>query len=235
MSTRSPLMAGLSILITLMIPVLLVLISVRLVMTETYLNLEYNKPDFPPDSYGFSLADRLYYAPFAVQYLLGSANISYLGNLKFATGETLYTQRELQHMVDVKNVFQAALGVLEILLVLLIVMLIVMLRRPDGHDAVRRGLFSGGLLTLVILVGLVLFVLINWDTFFTDFHDLFFAEGTWVFDYSDSLIRLFPIRFWQDAVLTIGGMSTVGAVLIMVGCWWWARRESSVSAYHYAP
>jgi integral membrane protein (TIGR01906 family) len=215
----------LSILVTIAVPVLLVLISVRLVMTDTYLQLEYNKPDFPSDDYGFTLQDRLHYAPFALQYLLGSDGIDYLGKLKFADGRPLYNDRELEHMVDVKNVFRGALLALGVTLLIFSISLSILMRSPAGLRALRLGLFSGGLLMLAILGGLVLMLLINWDAFFDGFHDLFFAAGTWTFDYSDTLIRLFPIRFWQDAALTIGGMSAAGALLLIGGSWWWARRD----------
>src|SRR4051812_48709862 len=98
--TTTRIQTVLSILVTLAVPILLIMISVRLVMTDTYLQLEYNKPDFPPDGYGFSLRDRLNYAPFALNYLLGNDGIDYLGRLTFADGRQLYSERELQHMVD---------------------------------------------------------------------------------------------------------------------------------------
>jgi integral membrane protein (TIGR01906 family) len=219
------LLTALSILVTLLVPVALVLVSVRLVMTETYLVLEYNKPDFPPDFYGFTLADRLHYAPYAVQYLLSSAGIDYLGDLKMPGGGRFYNDRELAHMEDVKKVTQAALGILGAALVLLALIGVALVRSAEGRRALRQGLFGGGLLMLAILAGLLLFIIVNWDSFFTDFHELFFASGTWVFDYSDSLIRLFPVRFWQDAALTVGGLSAFGALLLMAATWWWARRE----------
>ncbi len=218
-------LTALSILVTLLVPVALVLVSVRLVMTETYLVLEYNKPDFPPDFYGFTLADRLHYAPYAVQYLLSNAGIDYLGDLKLPDGGRFYNGRELAHMEDVKKVTQAALGLLGVALVLLALVGAVLARSADGRRALRQGLFGGGLLMLAILAGLLLFIVVNWDSFFTDFHELFFANGTWVFDYSDSLIRLFPVRFWQDTALTVGGLSAFGALLLMAAAWWWARRE----------
>ena len=227
MPVRSPrLLLVLSILVTLMIPLLLVLISVRLVMSETYLAIEYNKPDFPLDDYGFTLADRLRLAPYALQYIMGNAGIEYLGNLTFDNGQPLYTERELQHMIDVKKVAYAAMLVLVATAVLFVIAATIMSRSIEGRRWLRRGLFSGALLVLVLLIGSVALLTINWDTFFTGFHDLFFASGTWVFDYSDTLIRLFPVRFWQDAALTIGGMSGVGALIILVGCWRWARRET---------
>jgi integral membrane protein (TIGR01906 family) len=219
------LLTALSILVTLLVPVALVLVSVRLVMTETYLALEYNKPDFPPDIYGFTLADRLHYAPYAVQYLLSNAGIDYLADLKMPDGGRFFNERELSHMADVKKVTQAALGVLGAALVLLALIGAVLVRSAEGRRALRQGLFGGGLLMLAILVGLLLFIAVNWDSFFTDFHELFFASGTWVFAYSDSLIRLFPVRFWQDTALTVGGLSAFGAALLMAGVWWWARRE----------
>lgn len=216
----------LSILVTIAVPVLLVLISVRLVMTDTYLQIEYNKRDFPPDDYGFTLQDRLHYAPFALQYLLGSDGIDYLGNLKFPDGRPLYNERELEHMIDVKTVFRSTLLALGITVLIFAGSLSILIGSQEGRQALRVGFFSGGLLMLVILGGLILLLLTNWDAFFTDFHDLFFAQGTWMFDYSDTLIRLFPIRFWQDAALTIGGMSAAGALVLIFVSWQWARRNA---------
>src|SRR5258708_37489719 len=105
----SPLLPGwmvnaLSVLVTLAVPMVLVLFSVRLVMSDSYLQIEYNKPDFPPDSYGLSLQDRLQYAPYALNYMLGPYSIDYLGNLTFPNGAPMYNARELQHMQDVKAV-----------------------------------------------------------------------------------------------------------------------------------
>lgn len=216
---------ALIILITLAVPVLLILISIRLLMTETYLQIEYHKPDFPADYYGFTLADRLYYAPFAVQYIENGAGIDYLGDLKKPDGTPFYNQRELDHMVDVKNVVRVAFAALLVTAILLAGLTLMLIRNLEGRRILRQGLSGGSLLTLVLLAGLVMLVVLNWDSFFTQFHELFFSNGTWLFDYSDSLIRLFPVRFWQDAALTIGGMSAAGAVLIMGLAWWWSRRD----------
>lgn len=214
-----------SILITLLIPVIILLTSARLLMTETYMNLEYNKPDFPPDFYGFTLQDRLHYGPYALQYALGSAGINFLSDLKKLDGSPLYNDRELAHMQDVQTAIHSAFAVLAGLLVVVIALGLFLSRIPDGRRALRQGLFGGGLLMLVVLAGLSLFVLLNWNTFFDQFHDLFFASGTWVFSYSDSLIRLYPVQFWQDAALTIGGLSAFMALLLLGVTWVWQRKS----------
>src|SRR5579859_5704309 len=94
----------LSLVVTLAVPIVLLLLSARLVMSDTYLQIEYNKPDFPPDSYGLSLQDRLQYAPYTLDYMLGPYPIDYLGNLTFPDGSPLYNAREVQHLLNVKTV-----------------------------------------------------------------------------------------------------------------------------------
>lgn len=216
--------AVLALLLTAVVPILLILGNIRLVMTETYLRIEYYKPDFPADTYGFTLSDRLYYAPFALQYLLNDAEIDYLGSLTLPTGGPFYTPDELRHMADVKVVIHAAMIGLVGVSIATAALILLLMRSADGRQSLRHGLFRGSILTLTLLGSLLLYVLLDWDNFFTRFHNLFFAEGSWTFDFSDSLIRLFPIRFWQDAALTVGGLSAVTAIFIAVGMWWWGRR-----------
>lgn len=216
-----------AIVVTLTVPVCLALVSIRLLMTDTYLSIEYHKPDFPVDGYGLTLNDRLHYGVYAVNYLTNSTDISYLGNLKFPNGQPFFNSRELQHMADVKRVTQAALSIGLAVFVILVLLALLMGRSVAGRSALRLGLFRGAVLTLGLLLALATGVLLAWDAFFTSFHELFFTNGTWQFEYSDSLIRLYPERFWQDAALTIGGLSAIGALIIVVACVWWTRRATN--------
>lgn len=59
-------------------------------------------------------------------------------------------------------------------------------------------------MTVSLLVLIIFLVLFSFNTFFVSFHNVFFQAGTWQFLYSDTLIRLFPERFWQDAFLLVG-------------------------------
>src|SRR5215211_1755210 len=101
----------LSSLVAILVPIALIGIGVRLLLTPLFLQIEYSMPYFPPDEYGFTKADRLKWAPYALDYLVNSENISYPGDLKFDEGTPLYNERELSHMDDVKRVTQGALRV----------------------------------------------------------------------------------------------------------------------------
>ncbi len=112
----------LSWLVTILVPIALIGLGIRVLLTPVFLNIEYNMPYFPPDDYGFTKADRLKWAPYALDYLVNNADISYLGDLKFDDGTPIYGERELSHMSDVKRVTKGALNVWYISLALLVML-----------------------------------------------------------------------------------------------------------------
>ncbi|MBE2182391.1 MAG: TIGR01906 family membrane protein [Anaerolineae bacterium] len=210
--------------ITLLFPVLLVLLAVRLVMTPLFLQVEYQRPGFPEDYYGFSTEDRLHYGPTAIEYLLSSADISLLADLSFSDGGTLYNIRELGHMRDVKIVTQAAFtfGLFGAVLFVLCTLYLYRTQRDLLLAAVARGAW----LTVGLIVAIVIGAVVAWDAFFTLFHNLFFTSGTWQFAYSDTLIRLFPEQFWFDAAIVIGGITFTGSLIPLLLIWLISRNQS---------
>lgn len=208
-------------LVALLVPIALIGLGLRVLLTPFFLQIEYNMPYFPPDEYGFTKEDRLKWAPYALEYLVNNADISYLGNLKFDDGSPLYNERELKHMEDVKRVTQGALNVWYISLTLL-TLLGIWSWRGGWTQAYGQGLRRGGWLMVGLAgaVGLIVItgIAVNPDVFrafFAAFHALFFEGDSWLFLYSDTLIRLFPLRFWQDAflwaaVIALGGGFALG-------------------------
>ena len=130
-----------------------------------------------------------------------------LEQAKLPNGAPAFQAREIEHMLDVRvliaTVFPLALisGAL--------------LRRPCDRvsqdaryrDVVAQGLGAGSILTLVLLVGLIAYVLLNFDSFFLTFHRLFFEGDTFMFRYDDTLIRLYPEQLWSDAAILIGDIN----------------------------
>ncbi len=185
---------------TLLVPVLLVFLGVRILASGFFLDIEYRLPHFPPDEYGFTLEERLEYANLCVQYLTTNADISLLSDLTFPDGSALFNGRELSHMEDVKAVF-LPLNKLGMGLSLVLVGLLLVAQRRAWRLDLVAGIRRGGWLTFGVVAALGLFAVISFWTFFESFHALFFEGDSWRFLYSDSLIRLFPMQFWQDAVL----------------------------------
>jgi integral membrane protein (TIGR01906 family) len=202
----------LSWLATFILPIALTLTATRLMFTPLYLRFEYNAPGFPADPYGFSTDERLKWSQYALDYLLNDAGIAYLSDLKFEDGQPIYNERELGHMLDVKNVVQVMFKVLWGSWIAL-VGLGMWAWFGKWWDEYRRGLGRGGWLTIFMVGGIVVFALLSFGVFFVAFHNVFFEPGTWTFNFSDTLIRLFPERFWRDIFLFVGGITLAGGLL----------------------
>lgn len=215
-------------LIILAVPVVLIVGAVRLLSWPWFPTWEYRRPDFPEDEYGLSLAEREGLARRSVMFLNLPHDIERLEGLRLPDGSPAFTDRELEHMSDVKRVYD---GITTGGLLALIVAISAgwALNRRGAIGALWGGLSDGALLTLVGLGALGVLMLLSWNTFFTGLHQIFFESGTWRFQYSDTLIRLFPMRFWRDAGLIVVGIVSGTAFLIaLIGRIMQRRLESKV-------
>jgi integral membrane protein (TIGR01906 family) len=210
-------------LVALIIPLALIGAALRLLLLPPWLQIEYRMPYFPADEYGFSTQDRLHWSTFALNYLVNNSDISYLGDLHLDDGTALYNSRELSHMQDVKRVTRAVLQTWYAGLFILAV-LAISAWRLDWLHAYVRALRRGAWLTIgiAILLGTLVAVGITMSPdlfwlFFTWFHGLFFQGDSWLFADSDTLIRLFPIRFWQDTFLAAALIVLAGGLGVALG------------------
>ncbi len=213
----------LQVLLAVFYPVILLVLAVRAVTSPLFLWVEYNRPGFPGDGYGFSTDDRMTYGSYAVDYLSNWSGPRYLGDLVDQSGERLFKDGEVSHMADVKAVILSTFGAGTLLILLGLVAVIYLKRRHNG--GVRRGLFAGSIVTLALIIGLGTLAVLGWEQFFTDFHRIFFANGTWTFTLQDTLIRLFPGQFWMDAGIVIGSLVLLASLGTLVLTWPTRRRR----------
>ncbi len=206
------------------IPFLLAVGTVRLLIS-------WNSPSYPaweygriqPDLFGFTLEERLEYANATLAYLRRpetAVDVIYLlEDLRLPGGDMpLYNEAEIGHMLDVKNVADVFQNVMWILLLVVGGGLVFLFWRPQTRLDGAKALWQGGLLTAVVVVAVMVFIGLAWSVAFTLFHNLFFAAGTWTFNYSDSLIRLFPEQFWFDfGLLWTGSILILGLILAVIG------------------
>lgn len=204
-------------------PVILLVLAVRAVTSPLFLWVEYNRPGFPGDGYGFNTDDRMTYGSYAVDYLSNWAGPRYLGGLVNQDGAKLFKDSEVAHMADVKMVILSSFGAGVLLIILSIIAIVYLRKRSNG--GIRRGLFAGSIVTLVIIIGLAVLAALSWQQFFTEFHRIFFANGTWTFSLEDTLIRLFPGQFWVDAGIVIGALVFIAATLTFIFTWPTKRRR----------
>lgn len=214
-----------SALLSLIVPVFVIIISIRVLLTPVFYQIEYRMPYFPPDPYGFSQEDRLKGAALSIDYLLNDATLDYFNQFKLGDGTPFYNLRELSHMLDVKILIKDAFSVWFMLLAILI-MVGAGAKARNGMSTFWKALSRGGLLTIILIVLVLFFVILAFSSLFTQFHMLFFTGDTWLFEYSDTLIRLFPMQFWQDAFIWIAVLSIAQSLAIFLLGKKWAKKAN---------
>jgi len=214
-----------------LIPFMLTLLTVRFLISwdsPSYPEFEYSRID--PDRFGFSDDDRLGLATATLEYLRderpAEEAIILLEELRIpGSNDPLYNQREIGHMIDVKKLVDSLnilMWVISILVILgLGFLLLPRYSRIEGFKAI----YSGGLLTVSILLVMLILIVAAWGLVFTQFHELLFPPDTWTFYYSDSLIRLFPEQFWFDFGLIWAGSIFVEGLILFLGGLLTIRRQ----------
>lgn len=198
----------------LLIPLIIIGSAIRVALTPLFISVEYRLPGFPPDEYGFSTEDRLTWANFSIDYLLGRVSHDELASTTLPDNTPLFNQRELTHMLDVRVLTHQVLDIWQVLLLVLIAFIIMGIIFNLRHE-ILISLKRGALLTVLLIVSVLIYLAVNFNQLFTQFHQLFFEGDSWLFLMSDNLIRLFPIRFWRDIFIFIGSMSAAISLLIL--------------------
>jgi len=205
----------LSWLVAIMVPFILLMTIIRILFTPVYPQIVYRLPGFPTDTYGFTLEDRLHWSRVSMEYLLNDSQIDFLAEQQLQDGQSLYNERELSHMVDVKQVLRGMISAWTVLLAVMAGLFIWAWRGGWLTDFIN-GLGHGGKLTIALVLFILAGVAVSFNALFTAFHRIFFTGDTWLFLYSDTLIRLFPVPFWMNAFILMGSLTLIGAALLIV-------------------
>lgn len=208
--------------VTLCLPFMFAAMVTTLIIAPWLPRFEYEqRGNVPPDQYGWTTEERLELAVVATEFLSAQGNaestIFMLEEQRLPdSDEPLYNQREIDHMIDVKVRTDLIRRGGIVLGVVVVAILTLFLYRNETEAIAYRALRNGGLMGIGILAVIGGFMLIAWETFFVQFHELLFPPGTWTFFNTDSLIRLFPWQLWFNVGTYIVG-GTLLCVLLSLG------------------
>jgi integral membrane protein (TIGR01906 family) len=214
--------------IALAVVVVIIVNAFRLVATETFVRYEYRHGDFPADS-GISLSDRRALALTGLTAIRPrSAGIRLLDEATLPDGSAAFNERELAHMTDVRALYGRALW-LQLALAIALGATFLGLILTRHREVFPRGLLFGALGTLVVALAAVPLLLLGFDRFFEDFHGVFFKGDSWRFARGDTLLRIYPERFWVDTSRTIAAAVVLQALLLAPLAWLWNRRTGNAT------
>ncbi len=141
----------------------------------------------------------------------------------------LYTEREIFHMRDVKELLWKTYRVQEgvFLYLLLFTALGFFIQGNDFAGRLRRYIVQGSVLTVSLVALFGLASLVNFGPIFVLFHEAGFSNDLWQLDPRTSyLVQMFPLGFWQEATILIGLVSigeSAGVVVLLLLIQWWQQ------------
>ncbi len=174
-----------------LIPVLVLLVSLRLVAFNTaFYDKEFNK---------LGVYDRL-----GNESVKGNANeiIDYLKG-KGSLDTSFFNEREIAHMKDVKNLVNNGYVALTLLAITIVVFIVSMFVKRD-YGFLGKIIVYSGLLGLAVIFLFLAAISLDFTGIFNAFHIISFDNDLWLLNpETDKLIGLFPEAFFYDASLMI--------------------------------
>jgi integral membrane protein (TIGR01906 family) len=210
-------------------PVLLITTSVRIAANSTELyRYGFNKFDISQVT-GLSPAELDKTAAGLISYFNSSQKYIDLTVIKDGKPFTLFNEREVAHLKDVKGLFRLVYWLLIGTLVYAVAYAALNFTVWKDRRQVAWGLVGGSGLTLALLIVLGVIIATNFDQFFYDFHLISFSNNLWQLDPStDYLIMLFPQGFWYDAALFCM-LGAAALALLLGGTGWWRLRQKKAA------
>ncbi len=201
-------MRKLILLLALLFPFVTVGISVRIAFNEWIIDYIYAKKDFPKDRYGLPDKHRKELAKLGLRAVLSDEAFEEFKRAKLPDGRPAFRQEEVRHMHDVKEFLKKFFPAVYLATILWLIGFLIS-RSPNYL------IFSGlmGILTLSLL-GILVFS--NYNKAFEIFHIITFDPYSWRFKYTDTLIRIYPMKFWFEATKIVAIMSFFFSFLVIV-------------------
>ena len=142
-------------------------------------------------------------------YLHDERDDLYLEHVINGNMREVFDTREKTHMIDVKNLYQNAMSVRNILLIASIVLLAagLYLSKERYIRFIYDGYKTGVSFLLLIIACIAILAIIDFNAFWLQFHYLFFTNDLFLLDpNTEILINMVPEQFFTDLVFRIIAM-----------------------------
>ncbi len=208
--------------VVLLSPIIFIGVPTRVAFNEWFIEWEYSKEDFPKDRWGLPDEYRKKLAKIGLRAVLSDEGMEEFKRARLPDGRRAFNVREIRHMEDVKRVLDVFFPLVYASLVLTaLIFLLVRDAGFIGKTLIASSLFSTGLALFALL-----FSLIDYDKAFELFHIILFDPYSWRFRSTDTLLRIYPMKFWFDGTLfVIGGALFLNLISLGTGIFLLKRRR----------
>jgi len=171
-----------------------------------------------------------------IGYLRGVEDDLQIETVVGGRARPFFSDIEIRHMVDVRNLVVIASNVRTILIVLLVFSLVPLLGlRDKAHRNMWVCFLKSMQYVSAIIFGLVsvlvVIISLNWNRAWWVFHEIFFNNDYWILDPRvDLLINIVPYPFFFAMSVFIGVFFGVGLVFVFAGSTLLLRRFGKLAS-----
>ncbi len=120
---------------------------------------------------------------------------------------TIFDANEKSHLADVKKI----ISLLRWISLALLIIFLALMTKANLSEVFKKGF-------IILFAIIFLLAFIPFDTVFTYFHKIFFAQGNWMFPEGSMLILLYPETFFQAFFTYIISITIIySAVFALLG------------------
>lgn len=164
-----------------------------------------------------------------IDYMEGRADSIQLSVSENGQTVEMYNQQEIDHMVDVRALYQAWRAVRTyggILAVIIIAVCMATLPKGERMGMLCRGFLIAAAVFGAVLIVLGIWVAVDFNSFWTEFHHLFFTNDLWLMDYRTCrMIRICPLQLFNDIVVRFALMFLIPFALMLALAVWGRKRS----------
>ncbi len=202
----------LSLLIVVLSPILYVGIPTRIAFNEWFIDWEYSKADFPKDRFGLEDDYRKYLAKLGLKAVL-SEGMEEFRRARLPDGRRAFREKEIKHMEDVRDFLKLFFPFLYISIAFTVLAFFII----GDPRLIGKVLVSSSIFSFILVAGAGAFALLDYDLAFEVFHNYIFDPYSWRFKPTDTLLRIYPMKFWYDGtifVLVLSGLLSLISLLL---------------------
>lgn len=137
----------------------------------------------------------------------------------------VFSQREKDHMVDVRFLIELARNALFICLpagvILWVLAALIVRKQKRGLMFAGIGYLAGAALLFAVVGVIVLLAMRDFTAVFVKFHEIFFTNDLWLLNWDDMLIMMVPEPFFIDcaaliAIVFAAGLAVTGLIALLM-------------------
>lgn len=154
-----------------------------------------------------------------VDYMEGRVDDIVVEVTVYGESTAMFNERETMHMVDVRTLYQAwrtASCIMYAFAAVVLAALIAVFGKR-WYVPASKGFIIGFAAFAAMLLAIGAYAVIDFNSFWTSFHLLFFSNDLWLLDPAESrMINMFPIEFFSNIILNFVLIFVPVSVMMLV-------------------